>query len=82
METKTTDLAEMPALNPIVEALPEMAAAPFASLVEDVRTNGPREAITLDAEGRVIDGRPRLREAAVWTPLAVEDVAKARANGA
>lgn len=61
METKTTNLAEMPELNPIVEALPEMAAAPFASLVEDVRANGLLEPITLDAEGRVIDGRHRLR---------------------
>lgn len=61
METKTTNLAEMPVLNPIVEALPEMAAAPFASLVEDVRANGLLEPIMLDAEGRVIDGRHRLR---------------------
>lgn len=61
MATKTTNLSEMPALHPIVEALPEMDEQRFASFVEDVRANGLSDPITLDADGRVIDGRHRLR---------------------
>lgn len=61
METKTTNLAEMPTLNPIAEVLPEMGAKPFADLVEDIRANGLIEPIMLDSAGLVIDGRHRLR---------------------
>lgn len=51
----------MAILNPIVEALPKMDAKRFESLVADIEANGLREPITLDADGRVIDGRHRLQ---------------------
>ena len=50
-----------PELNPIAEVLPAMGAKPFADLVADIRANGLIEPIMLDADGRVIDGRHRLR---------------------
>ncbi len=50
-----------PELNPIAEILPAMGAKPFADLVADIRANGLIEPIMLDADGRVIDGRHRLR---------------------
>ena len=47
--------------HPVAEAFPIMAGADFDRLVEDIRRHGLREAIWLDGEGRILDGRNRDR---------------------
>ena len=47
--------------HPVAEAFPMMAGADFDRLVEDIRRHGLREAIWLDGEGRILDGRNRDR---------------------
>ena len=50
--------------HPAAELFPLLDGIDFESLVADVRLNGLREAIWLDAEDRVLDGRNRLRACA------------------
>ncbi len=47
--------------HPVAEAFPMMAGADFDRLVDDIRSHGLREAIWLDGEGRILDGRNRDR---------------------
>ena len=46
-------------LHPIAEAYPAMSEVEFAALVEDIRANGQREPVWVDAKGRIVDGRHR-----------------------
>jgi hypothetical protein len=50
-----------PRFHPACLLLPEMGEAEFRELVEDIRNNGQREPIRVLQDGRVFDGRHRLR---------------------
>jgi hypothetical protein len=52
-------MAEMP-VHPFAEIFPMMSPPEFADLVADIKANGLINPVTLDAEGRVLDGRNRL----------------------
>jgi len=47
-------------VHPALEAFPMMDGEPLAQLVEDIKLNGLRTAITVDRDGVLMDGRCRL----------------------
>lgn len=47
--------------HPAADLFPLMGADELASLAEDIKANGLRHPVILDADGRVLDGRNRLR---------------------
>lgn len=47
--------------HPAADLFPLMGADELASLAEDIKANGLRQPVVLDADGRVLDGRNRLR---------------------
>lgn len=49
------------AVHPAAELFPMMTGEPWEAFVKDIKENGLRESIVLDKEGRVVDGRNRLR---------------------
>ncbi len=58
METIDSNQLE---IHPAADVFPLLEGAEFEALVEDIKSNGQQTAILLDAEGRVLDGRNRLR---------------------
>lgn len=48
-------------IHPAAEIFPLIEGAALTQLADDIRANGLREAITLHRDGRVLDGRNRLR---------------------
>ena len=48
-------------VHPVAELFPLIEGAEFQELVEDIGANGLRTPILLDGDGRVLDGRNRLR---------------------
>jgi ParB-like chromosome segregation protein Spo0J len=50
--------------HPFASAFPMMGADELAALVEDIKQNGLRDPILLDADGRILDGRNRERACA------------------
>jgi ParB-like chromosome segregation protein Spo0J len=47
--------------HPAAEMIPPMSDEEYADLLADIREHGQRQKIVVDAEGRVLDGRHRLR---------------------
>src|SRR5262245_36387296 len=52
-------LANAPAVHPIAELFPMMAASELAALAQDIKANGLREPIWVHQDGRILDGRNR-----------------------
>jgi len=50
--------------HPVADLFPPMTDAEYRELVEDIREHGQREPVTVDDEGRVIDGRHRVKACA------------------
>jgi hypothetical protein len=48
-------------VHPVAEMFPLITGAEFDLFVEDVRANGLMEPVVLDTDGRLIDGRNRMR---------------------
>jgi ParB family chromosome partitioning protein len=48
-------------IHPVANIFPVMSEQAFHELVADIEANGQREPVWLDTEGRVIDGRHRVR---------------------
>src|SRR5690606_30090176 len=57
-------------IHPVANLFPEMGAAEFTQLVDDIREHGQREPI-ITWRGQVVDGRHRLR---ACTELGVEPI--------
>jgi hypothetical protein len=47
--------------HPLADVFPMMSDAELAKLADDIKANGLRQPITLDEEGRILDGRHRYR---------------------
>ncbi|HEY0889593.1 MAG TPA: hypothetical protein VGE38_08285 [Nocardioides sp.] len=48
-------------VHPVAALFPFIEGEAFREFVEDIRVNGQREPVVLDAEGRLLDGRNRAR---------------------
>lgn len=48
-------------VHPVAELFPMLAQGELQELADDIATNGLRDALTVDASGRLLDGRNRLR---------------------
>ncbi len=48
-------------IHPAAEIFPAMSDDEYRDLVEDIRKNGLREAVWIDADGAIVDGRHRVR---------------------
>lgn len=64
-EANTTRiLADGAEFHPVADIFPAMSDAEFRELVEDIREHGQREPVWVLADGRVIDGRNRVKACA------------------
>ena len=57
MDAETTEME----VNPLANMFPAIPEAEFAKLKEGIEEFGQKTPITLDAEGRILDGRHRYR---------------------
>lgn len=64
VNTETGEI-DSPVLNyeihPVADLFPFIEGDAFREFVEDIRVNGQREPVVLDADGRLLDGRNRAR---------------------
>ena len=62
MSTEPSDLDVVDyAIHPVAALFPFIEGPAFDEFVEDIRQNGQREPVVLDATGRLLDGRNRAR---------------------
>ena len=51
----------LPPSHPLADLFPQLPSEEYAALLDSIRANGQREAITLHRDGRIVDGRNRAR---------------------
>jgi ParB-like chromosome segregation protein Spo0J len=61
LEVSRMAATPIPELHSVCEIFPDLDPEPFAELVEDIRAHGLNEPVTLNSNGKLIDGKNRWR---------------------
>jgi ParB-like chromosome segregation protein Spo0J len=71
-------MSATPPGHPVADLVPPMTPGDYSELRESIRLNGQREPITLHRDGRIIDGRHRMRACIELGLLPETQVSRAR----
>jgi ParB-like chromosome segregation protein Spo0J len=63
----------LPPAHPLADLFPPLPPEEYTALLDSIRANGQREAITLHRDGRIVDGRNR---AQVCVELGIQPITR------